>query len=119
MVAVVRHKLSGLSACFDDTCTLFELVPDAVDLNVEKVGWCAHGESSVVSGPMFISLFAGGRCKLISKLVDKALGRPRTGFSKCTDCPPGDVVRNALKRVSVLFDASSLEHSFRYLFHPE
>src|SRR3974377_1044835 len=119
MVAVVRHKLSGLSACFKNTSALFELVPDAVDLNVEKFGWSAHCESSVVSRPVPIFLFSGGRGEFVSELGDKALGRPRTGFSERTDRPPGDVVCNALKSVGVSFDASSVEHSFRYLFHPE
>src|SRR5260370_8562832 len=103
MVAVVRHKFSGLSACFNDTSTLFELVPDAVDLNVEKFGWCAHGESSVVSRPIFISLFAGGRSKIISKLCDKTFSRPPPGFSQCPHIPPPDFFPHPLNRVPPFF----------------
>src|SRR5260370_36927027 len=110
MVAVVRHKFSGLSACFNDTSTLFELVPDAVDLNVEKFGWCAHGESSVVSRPIFISLFAGGRSKLISKICDKNFSMPPTRLSQCTKCSPSDVSPDPLYRFPVLLYASSLVH---------
>ncbi len=56
MVAVVGDKFSGLSARFNDARALWELIPDAVDLNVEEFGWCAHRESSVVSGSVPISL---------------------------------------------------------------
>ena len=37
MVAVVRDKLSRLSARFNDARALLELMPDTVDLDVEEV----------------------------------------------------------------------------------
>ena len=98
----MRDELSGLSARLDDARALLELVPDTVDLHVEKFGWCAHGELSVVSRSVPISFGPCSRRKLVAELGDEALGRPGAGFAKGANGPAGDIVGHVFQRVGVL-----------------
>src|SRR5271170_5952439 len=119
MVTVVGDELPRLSACLDDARALLELMPDTVDLHVEKFGWCAHGELSVVSRSVPISFAPCSRRKLVPELGDEALGRPRAGFAKGTNRPSGDIVGHTFQRVGVLLGATPMKHSLGDFFHPE
>src|ERR1700751_1828690 len=117
MIAIVWNEFSGLAACFDDACALWELMPDAINLDVQEFGWCAHRKLSVRSSPIFLA--GRFRDKVLSEFRNKALGRPGTGFSKGADGSARDIIVHVFEGVSILLCCSSMQHSLGDLLHPK
>src|SRR6516165_2841785 len=117
MIAIVRNEFSGLATCFDDACALWELMPDAINLDVQEFGWCAHRKLLVRSSRIFVA--GRFRDKVVSELRDKALSRPRTGFPKGADGPARDIVSHAFEGVGILHCCSSKQHSLGDFLHPK
>src|SRR5690349_1652901 len=97
MVTIPGNKFASLSTSFDNSGSFGELVPDAVDLYVEKWYWVTHNRLAL----MFVLWLGGGVSVLrsiclefVAKFPNKALCRPSAGFTESTDGSPGDAVCN-------------------------
>src|SRR6516162_2488298 len=117
MIAIVWDEFSGLAACFDDACALRELMPDAINLDVQEFGWCAHRKLLVRTCPIFLT--GRFRDKVVSEFRDKALSRPRAGFAKCADGSARYIIGHAFERISILLCSSAMQHSLGDLLHPK
>src|SRR5215472_16826871 len=97
MVTIAGDKFAGLSTSFDNSRSFGELMPDAVDLYVEKWYWVTHNRLAL----MFVLRFGGGVSvlrgicqELVAEFPNKALCGPSAGFTESTDGSPGDAVCN-------------------------
>src|SRR5688572_5793893 len=57
--------------------------------------------------------------ELISKLLDEAQHRPRTGFTESADGPALNVLRDVDEVIRVLFATVSVRHAMQCFAHPE
>src|SRR5215471_4136326 len=122
MVTIAGDKFAGLSTSFDNSRSFGELVPDAVDLYVEKWYWVTHNRLALV----FVLWLGGGVSvlrsiclELVTEFRDKALRRPGAGFTESTDGSPGDIVRDRLQCVRVTVRATPIEQTSSDFLHPK
>src|SRR5580700_8066873 len=122
MVTISGNKFPGLSTSFDNACSLGELVPDAVDLYVEKWQRFTHNRLA-----LFILRFVrggfsvlGSIChELVAEFRDKTLRRPSAGFTKSADGSPGDMVCYRRQRVGIAFRTAPIKQTRGNLLHPK
>ena len=110
MVTIPGNKFTGLRTSFDNSGSFGELVPDAVDLYVEKWYWVTHNRLAL----MFVLRFRGGVsvlrgiCReLVAEFGDKALGGPRAGFTESTNGSPCDTVCHGFQHVGVIISGGN------------
>src|SRR5205085_12521088 len=63
--------------------------------------------------------FPSVTCEFFRKFLDKTLGRPRAGFAKSANRPPGNVIANRFQRSRIFSDSATAQYPLGDFFHPK